>query len=56
MKYIQYRVRLKDDVDINSEDVVDIAGTIQDMIIDWTGEEEAPPIFTQDVTYSIEDK
>jgi hypothetical protein len=53
MKYIEYRIYLEDNV--NEDTIKVVAEQLQDLIIDLVSDEDAPKIFTQDVTYEIKE-
>lgn len=54
-KFIELRVYFKDDVNMISGEIQEIASELQDHVIDMLGGDEAPKVFTQDVTYQIYD-
>jgi hypothetical protein len=49
--YIEFRVYLK--ADASKIEVEHAADNLQDMLVDIVSYEDAPPVFTQDVTYEI---
>ena len=55
MRYIEYRVYLKDNIDEYQEAELLFAAIedIKDALTDLISESDAPPIFTQDITYEI---
>lgn len=52
--YIEFRVYLKDDASIEAINYV--ADVLQDKLTDYTSDEDAPQIFTQEVTYEVREK